>query len=59
MRASSEAFWIADARGTDTLFRAEPVGAVSGLPHDGDGRINVKKPGSDERDIWVRLYRVV
>jgi class 3 adenylate cyclase len=44
---------------TDTLFRAEPVGPVSGLPHDGDGRINVKKPGSDERDIWVRLYRVV
>lgn len=35
---------------TDTLFRAEPIG---------DGPVNVRKDGSDEQDIWVRLHRVV
>jgi len=35
---------------TDTLFRAEPIG---------DAPVNVRKQGSDEQDIWVRLHRVV
>lgn len=41
---------------TETIFRAEPL-----LPDDAhaDGRVNVKKRGSSEQDIWVRLFRVV
>jgi class 3 adenylate cyclase len=35
---------------TDTLFRAEPIDAAP---------VNVRKQGSDEQDIWVRLHRVV
>jgi class 3 adenylate cyclase len=43
----------------DTIFRAEAIPTVpDGLAHRGD-ECNVRKPGSDEHDIWVRLYRVV
>jgi class 3 adenylate cyclase len=47
--------WVTDEvrevlAATDTIFRAEPVDA---------GAVNVRKQGSDEQDIWVRLHRVV
>lgn len=47
--------WVTDEvraalAATDTLFRAEPLG---------DDPVNVRKQGSDERDIWVRLHRIV
>lgn len=44
---------------TQTLFRTEPVTVATVLPVRADGEVNVKKPGSDEADIWVKLYRVV
>ena len=40
----------------DTMFRAEPVRLEDSLA---DGRVNVKKRGSAEQDIWVSLYRIV
>jgi class 3 adenylate cyclase len=45
---------------TDTIFRAEPVTALpAGAARRADGAVNVRKPGSDEHDIWVRLHRIV
>jgi class 3 adenylate cyclase len=45
---------------TDTIFRADPVSEVAGdAPRRADGAVNVRKPGSDEQDIWVKLFRVV
>jgi len=40
----------------ETIFRTE---AVVSEDADADGRVNVKKRGSSEQDIWVKLYRVV
>jgi hypothetical protein len=44
----------------DTVFRVEPVPPFGepALRRD-DGQVNVRKPGSDDEDMWVRLYRVV
>ena len=47
------------SRTTDTIFRAEPIADAMRGPDARDGAMNVKKPGSDEQDIWVRLYRIV
>lgn len=44
---------------TQNLFRAEPVVLDWGERSRPGGEVNVKKPGSDESDIWVKLYRVV
>ena len=44
---------------TDTIYRAEPVTAVEGTTPRDDGAVNVRKSGSDEQDIWVRLHRIV
>jgi class 3 adenylate cyclase len=40
----------------ETIFRTEAVVLEDA---DADGRVNVKKRGSSEQDIWVKLYRVV
>jgi len=40
----------------ETIFRTE---AVRLEDSDADGRVNVKKRGSAEQDIWVKLYRIV
>lgn len=56
--------WITDEvrlllETTQHLFRTERVVIdVSEHLRRGD-EVNVKKPGSDEGDIWVKLYRVV
>jgi len=44
---------------TDTLFRTEPVTLDCGERARPTGEINVRKSGSDETDIWVRLHRVL
>ena len=53
--------WVTDdirtmLESTDTLFRAEPVAHPAARA---DGHVNVKKPASDEQDMWVRLHRIV
>jgi class 3 adenylate cyclase len=39
-----------------TRYRAVPIGP--GRETNDEGAINVKKPGSREEDIWVRLFRI-
>ena len=43
----------------DTFYAVVPV-EYPGSDQDPDekGRFNVKKPGSDERDLWIALYQV-
>lgn len=57
--------WVTDEirtalAATNTLFRTEPlVAPPPTLPRRDDGAVDVRKPDSDEHDIWVRLFRVV
>jgi len=45
---------------TESLCRTVPLVSPPGTGGDGEneGYFNVRKDGSDEADIWVRLYRV-
>lgn len=45
---------------TEALCRTVPLAAPPGTGGDGEyeGCFNVRKDGSDEADIWVRLFRV-
>ncbi|MFN8600764.1 MAG: hypothetical protein U0842_09825 [Candidatus Binatia bacterium] len=45
---------------TEALCRTVPLAAPPALAGDGEyeGFFNVRKDGSDETDIWVRLFRV-
>jgi hypothetical protein len=55
----TEAFCAALARGPSlcrTIVLEPPAGTGGEGPHG--GAFNVRKDGSDEADIWVRLYRV-
>src|SRR4029079_1174365 len=38
-----------------TRYQATPVSTPDGGV---DGAVNVKKPGSSEPDLWVRLFRI-
>jgi class 3 adenylate cyclase len=56
--------WVTDEVGAalaaaDTIYRAEPLPPMPHLRGRQDGAVNVRKPDSDEHDIWVRLQRVV
>ena len=53
--------WVTDdiramIEATDTIFRAEPVDHPAARD---DGHVNVKKPASEEEDMWVKLHRIV
>jgi class 3 adenylate cyclase len=53
--------WVTDdiramIEATDTIFRAEFVDHPAARD---DGHVNVKKPASEEEDMWVKLHRIV
>jgi hypothetical protein len=40
------------------LWRTTPIPAPSGSSDSSNDLFNVKKPATDEPDLWVRLYRL-